>query len=65
VASRDSGVLAVGSAISGLLAYAFFALATRSLGAERAAPVSVLWSFWAVAAAVLTFAVQHLSLIKI
>jgi O-antigen/teichoic acid export membrane protein len=58
-ASRDSGVLAVGSAIGGLLAYVFFALATRSLGAERAAPVSVLWSFWAVAAAVLTFAVQH------
>lgn len=59
MATRDSGVLAVGSAISGLLAYVFFALATRSLGAERAAPVSVLWSFWAVAAAVLTFAVQH------
>ena len=59
MASRDSGVLALGSAISGLLAYAFFALATRSLGAERAAPVSVLWSYWAVAAAVLTFAVQH------
>jgi O-antigen/teichoic acid export membrane protein len=57
--ARDSGVLAVGSAISGLLAYVFFAVATRSLGAELAAPVSVLWSYWAVAASVLTFSVQH------
>jgi len=56
---RDSGALAVGSVIAGLLAYGFFSLATHTLGAEGAAPVSVLWSYWAVAAAVLTFTVQH------
>lgn len=55
----DSLALATGSVLAGLLAYAFFALATRSLGAERAAAVSVLWSYWAIAAAVLTFGVQH------
>jgi len=57
--ARDSLALATGSALAGVLAYVFFALATRSLGAERAAPVSVLWSYWAIAAAVLTFSVQH------
>jgi O-antigen/teichoic acid export membrane protein len=58
-AARDSGALAVGSMVAGLLAYVFFAVATRSLGAGGAAPVSVLWSYWSVAAAVLTFTVQH------
>jgi len=57
--ARDSGVLAAGSVVAGLLAYVFFALATRSLGAAGAAPVSILWSYWSVAAAVLTFTVQH------
>lgn len=45
--------------VAGLLSYAFFVIATRSLGAAAAAPVSVLWSYWAIAAALLTFAVQH------
>lgn len=57
--ARDSAALATGSIVAGLLAYAFFALATRSLGADGAAPVSVLWSYWSLAAAVLSFAVQH------
>lgn len=56
---RDSGALAAGSVIAGLLAYGFFSLATHSLGAEGAAPVSILWSYWAIAAAVLTFTIQH------
>lgn len=56
---RDSAALAVGSAGSGLLAYAFFAIASRTLGPAAAAPVSVLWSYWALAAAALTFPVQH------
>jgi O-antigen/teichoic acid export membrane protein len=56
---RDSGALAVGSAVSGLLAYVFFSIATRHLGPATAAPVSVLWTYWAVAAAVLTFPLQH------
>ncbi|MDQ3629608.1 MAG: hypothetical protein M3419_12515, partial [Actinomycetota bacterium] len=57
--ARDSLALATGSVFAGLLAYVFFALATRSLGAAAAAPVSILWSYWALAAAVLTFSVQH------
>ena len=57
--ARDSTALAAGSAVSGLLAYAFFALVTRGLGAEAAAPVSVLWTYWSFAAAALTFPVQH------
>lgn len=55
----DSVILAGGSVFTGVLAYVFFALATRSLGADEAAPVSVLWSYWAVAASLLTFSVQH------
>ena len=54
-----SGALAAGSIVSGLLAYVFFALVTRGLGAEAAAPVSVLWSYWGFAAAGVTFPVQH------
>ena len=56
---RDTTALAAGSAISGLLAYVVFALTTRGLGAEAAAPVAVLWSYWALAGAALTFPVQH------
>ena len=51
--------LAVGSVVGGLLAYVFFALVTRALGAEAAAPVSVLWVWWGFAAAALTFPLQH------
>jgi O-antigen/teichoic acid export membrane protein len=56
---RDTTALAAGSALSGLLAYVFFALATRHLGAADAAAVSVLWTYWSFAAAVLTFPLQH------
>lgn len=56
---RDTTALAVGSAANGLLAYVFFALATRHLGADDAAAVSVLWTYWSFAAAVLTFPLQH------
>lgn len=59
VRARDSTALGIGSAVSGLLAYVFFAIVTRALGAEAAAPVSVLWTYWAFAAAALTFPVQH------
>lgn len=57
--SRDTMALTVGSALSGLLAYVVFALTTRGLGAEAAAPVSVLWSYWAFASAAFTFPLQH------
>ena len=56
---RDTSALAVGSATSGLLAYVFFALVTRALGSEGAAPVSVLWAYWSFAGAALTFPIQH------
>jgi O-antigen/teichoic acid export membrane protein len=57
--SRGATALALGSAVSGLLAYVFFALVTRALGAEAAAPVAVLWTYWSFAAAALTFPIQH------
>jgi O-antigen/teichoic acid export membrane protein len=58
-AARDTGVLAVGSVLNGLLAYVFFAVVTRALGADAAAPVSVLWAYWSFAAAALAFPLQH------
>jgi O-antigen/teichoic acid export membrane protein len=58
-ARRASAALALGSVVSGLLAYLLFALITRGLGATRAAPVSVLWTQWAFAGAAFTFPLQH------
>lgn len=58
-AAKDSVALAGGSIASGVFAYAFFAITTRSLGPVAAAPVSVLWTFWAFAGAALTFPIQH------
>ncbi len=52
-------MLAAGSTTSGFLAYVFFALSTRTLGADDAAPVSVLWTYWSFSAAALTFPLQH------
>jgi len=42
-----------------MLAYVFFAIVTRALGATAAAPVSVLWTYWSFAGAALTFPLQH------
>lgn len=56
---RDTTALALGSAISGVLAYVIFAVTTRALGAGDAAAVSVLWTFWSFATAALTFPLQH------
>jgi hypothetical protein len=58
-ANRASVALAVGSLVSGLLAYLLFAMITRGLGAQAAAPVSVLWTQWAFAGAAFTFPLQH------
>lgn len=55
----DTTSLAVASVITGVLAYVFFALTTRSLGPTAAAPVSVLWTYWTFAAAALSFPIQH------
>jgi O-antigen/teichoic acid export membrane protein len=57
--ATDSTALVAGTALSGVFAYVFFALATRALGAEDAAPVAQLWTYWSASAAVLTFPVQH------
>ena len=56
---RPPVLLAAGSVASGLLAYLLFALVTRGLGATAAAPVSVLWTLWALAGAAFTFPLQH------
>ncbi|GAB3019423.1 hypothetical protein GCM10011376_29450 [Nocardioides flavus (ex Wang et al. 2016)] len=56
---RASLLLAAGSVVSGVLAYVLFALVTRGLGATTAAPVSVLWTVWALAGAAFTFPLQH------
>lgn len=56
---RSSLLLAAGSVVSGVLAYVLFALVTRGLGAVTAAPVSVLWTVWALAGAAFTFPLQH------
>jgi O-antigen/teichoic acid export membrane protein len=56
---RTPVLLAAGSVVSGLLAYLLFALVTRGLGATVAAPVSVLWTIWALAGAAFSFPLQH------
>lgn len=58
-AARDSVALVVGTAANGLFAYAFFALVTQKLGADRAAPIAVLWTYWGACTAVVTFPLQH------
>lgn len=57
--ARDSAGLLAGTLVNGAFAYVFFAQATRGLGAAGAAPVAVLWTYWGVATAVITFPVQH------
>ncbi len=49
----------VGTVVYGLCIYGVVAIGTRAYGPDAFAPVSVLWTFWAVAAAVLTFPIQH------
>lgn len=53
------GAPVVGAAVTGVLAYVVFALTTRALGSDAAAPVSVLWSYWTLAGAAFTFPIQH------
>lgn len=56
---RSTTALATGSLVTGVLAYVFFAVTTRALGPETAAPVSVLWTYWSFSGAALTFPLQH------
>jgi SAM-dependent methyltransferase len=55
----EGSALLLGTGVSGIAAYLFIVVGTRFYGAEAFAPVSVLWSLWAVSAAVFTFPVQH------
>lgn len=58
-AARDSAGLLFGTVVNGLFAYVFFAMATRTLGATAAAPIAVLWTYWGMATAAITFPIQH------
>lgn len=55
----DSVALLVGSAVNGLAAYGYIVVGTQSFGAEAFAPVSILWTIWALSVAVVTFPLQH------
>ncbi len=55
----SSLALTVGSIVNGVVAYAYVSLGTRTYGAEAFAPIAVLWTFWAIATATLTFPIQH------
>ncbi|HEX2404961.1 MAG TPA: hypothetical protein VHM29_09680, partial [Acidimicrobiia bacterium] len=55
---RDRWVVVAGSALAGIGAFVFVLVATRSLGLEEFSPISQLWTVWAIAAAVVTFSTQ-------
>lgn len=55
----DAASLGVGAGIGGIAIYGYAVIGSRALGAEAFAPVSVLWTFWAVAGAALAFPIQH------
>lgn len=57
--ARTSTTLGLASLTAGVLAYVVFAVLTRQLGAQDAAPVSVLWTWWGLSAAALSFPLQH------
>jgi O-antigen/teichoic acid export membrane protein len=49
----------VASLLAGVLAYVLFAILTRHLGPVEAAPVSVLWTWWGLSSAAISFPLQH------
>jgi O-antigen/teichoic acid export membrane protein len=55
----DSAALIGGTVVSGLAVYGVSIIGIRAYGAADFAPISVLWTLWAVLAAVLTFPIQH------
>jgi O-antigen/teichoic acid export membrane protein len=61
VANRrlDSVALIAGTVVSGAAVYAVSIVGIRAYGTTAFAPVSVLWAFWAMLVAVLTFPIQH------
>ena len=56
---RTPAVLGGASLAAGLLAYVLFALLTRPLGPTDAAPIAIMWTYWGLSAAAVTFPVQH------
>lgn len=56
---RDAIWLMGASVVSGLAAYAYVAVGTRTYGGAFFAPISVLWSLWVPSAALVTFPVQQ------
>lgn len=57
--SKNVVALAAGTALTGVLAYIFVAIVTRTVRADAAAPIAILWTYWSVAAAILVFPLQH------
>lgn len=55
----DIGVLGTASIANGLLSYVYVAIGTRAYGAAEFAPLSVVWSLWALGIAVMAFPFQH------
>lgn len=56
---KNTVALATGTVVAGALAYVFVAIVTRSVGADAAAPIAILWTYWSAAAAILVFPLQH------
>ena len=56
---KDTSALVTGSIVASLLAYVLLGIGTRAFGSARFAPVTVVWSWWMITAAVITFPVQH------
>jgi O-antigen/teichoic acid export membrane protein len=63
--AAESAALLVGTAVNGLAAYAYISAGSRHYSVEDLAPVAVLWTFWLVAAAALTFPLQHWAIRRI
>ncbi len=55
----DRYALIAGSVLNGVAAYLFIAIGTRTFGAGGFAPVSIVWTIWALTVAVVTFPLQH------
>lgn len=56
---REVVVLAVASVFAGVGALVFILVGTRSLGLDNFAPVSHLWTLWAISYSVVTFSTQQ------
>ncbi len=55
----DATALGTGTVLAAAGSYVFVSIGTRSLGAAGFAPISMLWSFWAICVAAVTFPVTH------